>query len=206
MTSDEDSPAPRDIGWERPVLQTDVQMADGSVIHVLNVHFKSRIPTNIPGQKVNAYTWRSASAWAEGYFVSSMKRVGNAFGVRKIVDGLFEAEREARVLVVGDFNAEPDQVPVLAIRGRVEDTGNGELAHATLFPCQNAIAEDARYSLLHHGKGSMFDHMLASRSLFGFFRGAEIHNELIHDESVAFATDTKFPEPDHAPVISIFDL
>ena len=30
----------------------------------------------------------------------------------------------------------------------------------------------------------------------------EIHNELRHDESVAFGSDVKFPESDHAPVVA----
>jgi hypothetical protein len=29
---------------------------------------------------------------------------------------------------------------------------------------------------------------------------------LLHDESVAFGTDVKFPELDHAPVIAEFEL
>jgi exonuclease III len=52
----------------------------------------------------------------------------------------------------------------------------------------------------------MLDHLLASRGLFTFYQGTEIHNELLHDESVAFAIDTKFPESDHAPVVAAFDL
>ncbi len=52
----------------------------------------------------------------------------------------------------------------------------------------------------------MLDHILASRALFRFFLGAEIHNEALPDESGAFRDDTKFPESDHAPVIAVFDL
>jgi exonuclease III len=51
----------------------------------------------------------------------------------------------------------------------------------------------------------MIDHLLVSRSLVAHYRGAEIHNELLHDESVAFGTDVKFPESDHAPVIAEFE-
>jgi exonuclease III len=52
----------------------------------------------------------------------------------------------------------------------------------------------------------MLDHILASRSLLAFYRNTEIHNELLHDESAAFATDEKFPESDHAPVVAEFVL
>ncbi len=75
-----------------------------------------------------------------------------------------------------------------------------------MLPCELGIPESSRFSLYHRGKGKMLDHLLASRSLLGCFKGAEVHNELLHDESVAFATEGKFPESDHAPVIAEFEL
>jgi len=48
--------------------------------------------------------------------------------------------------------------------------------------------------------------MLVTRNLLAHYRGSEIHNELLHDESVAFAVDRKYPESDHAPVVATFDL
>ena len=32
----------------------------------------------------------------------------------------------------------------------------------------------------------------------------EIHNEALHDESIAFASDVKYPESDHAPFVAAF--
>jgi exonuclease III len=52
----------------------------------------------------------------------------------------------------------------------------------------------------------MLDHLLVSRRLLGWFKHTEIHNEVLHDESAAFATDKKYPESDHAPVVSEFEL
>jgi exonuclease III len=52
----------------------------------------------------------------------------------------------------------------------------------------------------------MLDHMLVTRDLLAFYRGSEIHNELLHDESAAFAVDKKFPESDHAPVVATFEI
>jgi hypothetical protein len=40
----------------------------------------------------------------------------------------------------------------------------------------------------------MLDHMLVTRNLLAHYRKSEIHNELLHDESAAFAIDEKFPE------------
>jgi hypothetical protein len=112
------------VGIERPILHVTVD-AGAAVLHLINVHLKSKIPTDIPGQKVDNFTWRAADAWAEGSFLSSMKRMSQALEVRRLVDRILDAEPDARIVVAGDFNATPDEVPVLAIRGAVEDTGNG---------------------------------------------------------------------------------
>jgi exonuclease III len=88
----------------------------------------------------------------------------------------------------------------------VEDTENGELATRVLVACARSIAEPARFSLIHRGRGQMIDHILASRSLVRFYRHTEVHNELLHDESMAGASDEKFPESDHAPVVAEFAL
>jgi endonuclease/exonuclease/phosphatase family metal-dependent hydrolase len=192
------------ITWERPILHVTIDLPGPLRLELINVHLKSKNPSDVPGQRVDTYTWRSAAGWAEGYFLSSMRRVGQALEVRMVVDQLFEARADALVCVCGDFNSDAGDVPVAAIRGDVEETGNSALAGRVLVPCERTIAEPARYSLLYHGRGEMLDHVLASRELLAFYRGAEVHNELLHDESVAFAGDVMFPESDHAPVVAEF--
>ncbi|HZC28826.1 MAG TPA: hypothetical protein VE269_03720 [Gaiellaceae bacterium] len=57
-----------------------MDLDDGRVLHVLNLHLKSKIPTDVLGQKLNPADrfspWRSAAGAAEGAFLSTMKRVG----------------------------------------------------------------------------------------------------------------------------------
>ena len=194
------------VTWERPILHAKIRLDEARVLDFINIHLKSRLPTDIPGQKLDSYTWRTSSGWAEGSFLSSMKRVGQALEVRMLIDKLFDADEAALIVVCGDFNADLDEVPVEAIRGDVENTGNDKLAKRVMVPCERTIPEPARFSLLHQGKGCMIDHLLISRTLLAHYRGSEIHNELLHDESVAFGTDVKFPESDHAPVIAEFEL
>lgn len=196
----------KEVTWERPLLHARIRLDTTRVLDLVGVHLKSRLPTNVDGQKLNNYTWKSASGWAEGFFLSSMKRVGQALETRVLVDTLFDADEEALVVVCGDFNADLNDVPVEAIRGDVEDTGNHELARRVMVPCERTIPEPSRFSLFHHGQGKMLDHLLVSRPLLAFYKGSEIHNELLHDESVAFGTDVKFPESDHAPVVAEFEL
>jgi len=195
-----------EVGVERPILHVELDLGGGERLHVINVHLKSKIPTDIPGQKIDNFTWRTADAWAEGVFISSMKRMTQALEVRRLVDQVLNADPTSRIVVAGDFNAAPDEVPVLAIRGNVEDTGNGDLANQVLVPIEQTIPEPSRYTLFHQGKGEMLDHMLVTRNLLADYRGSEIHNEILHDESVAFGVDRKFPESDHAPVVATFEI
>jgi predicted extracellular nuclease len=139
-----------------------------------------------------------------------MKRVGQALQLRCKIDEIFTQTAEIGIdpliAVAGDLNADFDSVPVNALRGPVEETGNPDLAERIMIPCEMTIPEPSRYSLLHLGQGQMIDHILASRALLTFYRGTEIHNEYLPDESGAFRTDVKFPESDHAPVVAEFLL
>ena len=93
-----------------------------------------------------------------------------------------------------------------AIRSDVENTGNMNLSMRVMVPTERNIPEPARYSLLHNGKGKMLDHILVSRTMLAYFKGSEVHNELLHDESIVFAPKIFYPESDHAPVIARFDM
>ena len=173
---------------------------------MVNLHLKSKIPSTINGQKRGIYTWKTASGWAEGFFMSSMKRVGQALETRILIDQIIDNDENAFIAVCGDFNADLESVPVMAIRGEVEQTQNSELSNRVLYPCEKGIPESSRYSLFYRGKGEMIDHLLVSRNLLEFYKSAEIHNELLHDESIANASDKKYPESDHAPIVAEFQF
>lgn len=197
-------PEPRRLNWERPLLWARIASPDGVEMHILNVHFKSKLATPADNLMADRYTWTTAAGWAEGFFVSSMKRVGAALEARAVIDFIFQAQPDALILIAGDLNANSDEVPVMALRGRVEDTGNGALGYRVMMPLENNVPESSRYTLFHHGRGEMIDHILASRGFVQAFSHAEIHNEILPDESVAFAGDEKHPESDHAPVVAAF--
>ncbi len=185
------------------MLHTQIDLGGDRRLHVINLHMKSKIATSIAGQKIDNYTWRSVSAWAEGSFVSSMKRVGQALQVRMLIDEIMDTDGDAALIaVVGDFNATCDEVPVRAILGPVQETGNPAHAPRIMIPCENNIPDSSRFSLYHLGKGEMIEHIIASRAFFRSFQHAEVHNEALPDKSSAFRTDVKFPESDHAPLIA----
>ena len=192
-----------EVSWERPILYAQVHLEDSSMLHVINLHLKSKLASHIRGQKQSFY-WKSAAGWAEGYFLSSIKRVGQALETRLLVERIFAEDAQAKIIVCGDFNSEPGDVPVEAIAGSVENTHNVNLRHTSLIACSQAIAESQSFSYLHHGRKYLLDHMLISRELLGIFKGAWIHNENLHDESLGFHNDMKFPESDHAAFVGEF--
>ena len=195
------------VDWERPMLYTQIDVGAGRRLHLVNVHLKSKLASTIPGQKIDSYTWRSVAAWAEGSFISAMKRVGQALQARLLIDSIFDTQGLGSLIAIaGDFNDQADEVSFKAICGPVEETGNPAHAARVMVPCENNIPDSARYSLIHLGVGQMLDHIVVSRPLLGHFRGAEVHNEALPDESGAFRDDRKFPESDHAPVVAEFEL
>lgn len=203
--SNSEEPAKK-VTWERPMLYTKYKLPNGESLHIINVHLKSKNPSNIPGGKKDCFSWKTASAWAEGSFISAMRRVGQALEVRAKVDQIFDEDIDANIIVCGDFNADFDEVPTEAILGRTENTGNADLNPRVLFPLEKSVADSNRFSLYHHGKKNMLDHLVCSRNFLRYYVSTEIHNEQLHDESIAFATDLKFPESDHAPVVANFQI
>ncbi|MDT0608458.1 endonuclease/exonuclease/phosphatase family protein [Croceitalea rosinachiae] len=201
-----DADQAKEIKIERPIFYVKIRVNDDTILHVINLHLKSRNASNVTGQKINQFAWRNSSAWAEGYFVSSMKRVAQSIETRMLIDSIFEENPNAKIVVCGDFNAHPKEVPVEAIAGKVANTGNSELNQFEMVACENTIPESSRYTYIYRGQKRLIDHILISKALMPFYRTSEIHNETLEDESVAFALDSKFPESDHAPFIIELEL
>ena len=195
----------RKVTWERPILHAEIRVRNRRV-HIINLHLKSRLPVRIEGQQISRDTWKTAAGWAEGFFISSMKRVGQAMETRMLLDHLFDKDEQALIAVCGDFNAGSDEVPLEVIRGDVNQTRNFDLVSRVMVPCERAVAESQRFSLYYHGKGRLLDHLLVSRQLMAWFRGAEVHNEMLNDESIGLASEKVFSESDHAPVLASFVL
>ncbi|MHA1599422.1 MAG: endonuclease/exonuclease/phosphatase family protein, partial [Alphaproteobacteria bacterium] len=189
------------VEWDRPILHASLVLPDDRLLHVINLHLRAPLAAPVAGQKQDSSTWKSVAGWAEGFFLATMKRAGQALETRLLVDRLFAAEPEALIAVCGDFNAEERQTPLRTIRGDVADTGNPALGGGTLVPLDRAVPETRRYSVLHGGRKEMLDHVLVSQALFASYRHVEVHNEGLTDE----LTDSG-PDSHHAPLVAVFDL
>ena len=194
------------VTWDRPLLYCRVQLPDRKPLHLFNLHLRAPLAAPIAGRKSGPFSWKTSSAWAEGFYLAMLKRSGQALETRIEIDRILDTQADAQILVCGDFNASEREVPARIIAANVDDTANGELAGRALVSLERSVPRSQRFSVLHHGERLMMDHMFISRSLLGAFRHLEVHNELISDELFGFATIGKNPESYHAPVVAEFDL
>ncbi len=192
------------VAWDRPILAAEIDVPGGGSLHVINLHLRAPLAAAVAGQKDSAFVWKSTAGWAEGFFLAAVKRAGQALEARLLVDEIFDRDREARIVVLGDFNAEEWEVPVRTLCAEVEDTGKGQLAGRALVPLERSLPETRRFSVVHHGRKAMLDHVLASRALLAGYRGIEVHNETIGDELIGYALVDQATVSYHAPLVAEF--
>jgi len=192
------------IRWDRPVLGAAIALPGGATLHVLDLHLKAPTAANVAGQKLAPFVWRGVPGWAEGMFLAAVKRAGQAFEARRVVDALFDEDPSALVAVCGDVNAADGELPMRILLADELDTGNGALASRALVPLERSVPESQRFSVVHGGRRQMLDHIVASRALLGWFRDIEIHNEDLADEIAMARSVRSPPESLHAPLVATF--
>lgn len=204
-TADPPDIEPVAMPWDRPILEVEIDIpGDGRRLHVFDVHLRAPLAAPIPGGKLSSFVWAKSSAWAEGFALAAIKRIGQAVELRQAIDAVFDRQPDALIAAVGDFNADALETPLRITVAGDDDTGNGGLAGRVLTPVERGISADRRYTVLHHGRPLMLDHVLVSRALLGRLDGVEIHNETLTDELIAQTHLQKAPESHHAPVIASF--
>ena len=197
------------VEWDRPLLHLALDVGEGRRLHVVNVHLRAPRAAVLPqgGESKDARGhWASVGAWAQGFFAATIKAAGQALEARLLLERIFDAEPQALIAICGDFNSNDHEAPIRTLCGDEEDTGNGHLAARMLVPVERSIPESQRYSVIHHGRRVLLDHVLVSRPLLGFYLGCEIHNEALGDELVSPATIWGSPETYHAPVAAEFEV
>jgi len=192
------------IKWDRPILHAKIKLENDQYLHVFNVHFRAPLATPIVGQKLSPFVWKSVSGWAEGYYLAELKRSGQALELRLALEGLLLQNNQQQIIVCGDFNAEDHDAALKIVIASEEDTGNGALANHVFTLLDRSISVDRRYSILHHARPQMVDHILVNRSMLSYFKDIEVHNETLADELLAFSKIDRPPDSFHAPVVAEF--
>lgn len=206
VTAEPPAAAPVPVAWERPILYTRFDIAGRAPLHLYNVHLRAPLACAVPGQKADTFAWKSIAGWAEGFYLSEIKRAGQAFELRLAIDRRFDAEPEALVCIAGDFNAEEHHAPIEILKGEDDNTGNGALSGRVMVPVEHSLPADRCFTVIHQGRRQMLDHIMVSRRLMGRYRGSEIHNEALADEVTGQVALNPSPVSYHAPVVALFDL
>jgi endonuclease/exonuclease/phosphatase family metal-dependent hydrolase len=206
VTAEPPSAAEEAVHWDRPILRADIQLPGGPLLHVLNLHLRAPLAAFIAGQKLAPFAWRTVPGWAEGYYLASMKRAGQALETRLVVDRIFDRHPEALIAVCGDFNAEEREAPTRILIGDTEDTGNGQLLSRELVALEHTLPEHRRFTVIHAGRRQMLDHLLVSRPLLSRFRDMDVQNEGLGDEVVAYTRVDRTLESYHAPIVAAFEM
>jgi endonuclease/exonuclease/phosphatase family metal-dependent hydrolase len=194
------------LAFDRPIQRLVLALANGKRLNLFNVHLRAPLAVPVPGQKTGPFAWKTVSGWAEGFFAAAVKRASQALELRLLIERVFDAEPDASIAVCGDFNAEDHDTALKLVAAAEDDTGSGHLAPRVLTPVERSLPEDRRFTVLHHGRKQMLDHILASRTLFAGLASVEIHNEMLEDELIAYSRIDAPPESLHAPVVAVFDL
>jgi len=206
ITEEPHSGERREVRFERPLLLTEIALPGGRTLCVINVHLRAPIASPVAGQKSAPFAWRSAGGWAEGFFLSTLKREAQVLELRLLVEELLNNDVAKLIAVAGDFNAEDYSSTLRLAVAAEEDLGASQLAMRTLVVLDRAISADRRWSVLHHGRQQMLDHILASRSLYGHFRHIEVHNEGLGDEAIGYGKGLHSAASYHAPVVAEFEM
>jgi endonuclease/exonuclease/phosphatase family metal-dependent hydrolase len=196
---------PQPVSFDRPLLIAEIEMAGGRYLNVINLHLRAPRASPVAGEKLDSVTWRTMGGWAEGYFLSSVKRTAQALELRLVVDEMLGQNPECLIAVAGDFNAEDRETPLRLAVGPEVESGNGGPAPQSLVVLDRAIPADRRWSVLHRSRPLMPDHILASRALWHRFRSIEVHNEGLNDEVPADGTASVLGSL-HAPLVAELDL
>lgn len=198
-----DPPAAESVAhkFDRPIVHAVLEPEDGRALHVMNLHLRAPLAAFIAGQKKSAFVWKTARGWAEGFYLATLKRAGQALEARLAIDAILDADPDARIVVCGDLNADLSEMPARILRADADDTGNAELADRTLIPVERIAPEADRYSVIHAGHKHMLDHILVSRALSDACGKVEIHNTNLPDEVFDAAVSGDSWASDHAPLV-----
>lgn len=204
-SQDHDGGHPAPILFDRPILQVRLDIGGPKPLHVFAVHLRAPIATAISGGKLSATTWKTTEAWAEGYFLSSVKRTAQALDLRLAVDALLDREPDALIAVAGDFNATGDASALRLLFADPDDTGNPDLACRRMYQLDAALPVEERRTVLHKGHGQALDHIVASAPLKDRLKSIKVFNRQLADEvddAETAAREGSF----HAAVCAEFDL
>lgn len=195
---------------------------NGLTVDLITAHLKSKLLT-FPRPGGSSFTPRDEAERAQVAGIALLQRTAEAVTLRLRANALLEGNQPTPLLLLGDFNDVPEAQTSLLLNGPA-GSAIGTLGFdrpdqgddVRLFNLAPAIAEERRFSRVHHGRGELLDQIFASEELFPL--GVDNRRRLpqvdshidfqgqlpsVGDHPVERAQEIA---PDHAPVTATFDL
>lgn len=116
----------------------------------------------IKGKEVHFFVdhWPSRR---EGKTLSNSRRAAAAMVVRDKVADIMKADKEARIIIMGDLNDNPTDSSIAVVLGAKELSG--KVDKASLYNLMSKPYRDGKYTLKYHFESDVFDQMIVSGSL-----------------------------------------
>lgn len=134
--------------------------------------------------------WPSRSA---GQIETEPDRLAASSRLRSIVDSLFHGSSKAKIVILGDFNDEPEDVSLLQALQAKTDIRNVQtdyLYNLSLAPVNGKVKGTVKF----RGEWTLFDQVIVSGSLLGSLKGLHVQPDDFHifDEPFLLMPDEQF--------------
>jgi len=160
---------------------------NGETVTVIGNHFRSKIGSD-----------SSFSAIQPPTNAGALSRAAQAAAVNSAVDDLLQADPDANVVVVGDFNEFQFEEPMEVLTGELDFDGAtvSEGSDVALVNLTNDLAPNDQFSVLFQGNAQALDHILATQNI-----AASAQIDAVHTN-----TPVGNPGSDHDPFLAVFDI
>jgi endonuclease/exonuclease/phosphatase family metal-dependent hydrolase len=201
---------------------------DGTTLDLMTAHLKSKLLTFPQPGGGSRFDTHDEGLRAQVAGLAILLRAAEAVTLRSAANGLLAAPNRVPLLVLGDFNDEPDAQTSLILDGppgstigtrafEIPDHGDA----ARLFNLVLALPPGRNFSRMYHGVPELIDHIYASQE---FFPIGPNHRRTLPqpgdvDSHVDFGETPSLPSigddptaraaaiaPDHAPVTARLSL
>jgi endonuclease/exonuclease/phosphatase family metal-dependent hydrolase len=204
------------LATRRGVLEVVLTLADDTALHVLVVHFKSKLPSEVQradGSKVAIVTMRD---FVEAQVRAEIARLSEALHLRAVIDRRLDENPRVQMLVAGDMNDTPESLTVRVVRGdgvlalrsaylQVLSDRAMPLAGRALHSCLDGFDVARRKTIEWHGIPENIDHLLVSDAMWERFHSVAVHNERLSEFSAALGpVDNGALVSDHSPIVARF--
>lgn len=168
---------------------------NGKPLHLFGLHLNSKFVINLLSKNNRTpLPIETQMDAADGLIRSEIFRAVQARKMRQVIDKLVSEDKDAQIVVMGDFNSIERDVPLRIIQGEFEKLPDALVSPAGQIPIEN------RYSFIGDQGKKLIDYILITKNLETSMKSFKILNGGLSHHSNKPPAPT-FIESDHAPLV-----